>query len=67
MINGRFVCIGNTPYLKNKYGQGYKITLSRSPDFDGDMEELIVKEISDKAQFLSDEGSEVYETYQVNL
>lgn len=64
MINGRFVCIGNTPYLKNKYGKGYKITLSKGPKFVGDME-IFIKEISERAKFLDDDGSDVYETYQV--
>lgn len=65
MINGRFVCVGNTQYLKNKYGKGYKITLSKGPKFSGDMETYI-KEISDKAKFVDEDESDVYETYQVN-
>jgi len=64
MINGRFVCVGNTQYLKNKYGKGYKITLSRGPNCTGDMGQYM-KEISAKAEFLDEDGSDVYETYQI--
>jgi len=32
LINGRFVCIGPTQYLKEKYSQGYKITVSLMPN-----------------------------------
>jgi len=32
LINGRFVCIGPTQYLKSKYSQGYKITVSLIPN-----------------------------------
>jgi len=27
LINGKFVCFGSPGHLKNKYGQGYQITL----------------------------------------
>lgn len=64
MINGRFVCIGSTSYLKNKYGSGYKVTLSRGSQFEGSMVEII-KEVSPDAVFLEQDDSEVYETYQV--
>lgn len=26
MVNGRFVCLGSTQYLKNRYGQGFIVT-----------------------------------------
>ena len=29
MVNGKFMCLGSTQYLKNKYGNGYKITLKK--------------------------------------
>jgi len=41
LVNGRFVCFGSTPYLKNKYGQGYKIEVKRSKDFGGDLTQLL--------------------------
>jgi len=31
LINGRFVCIGPTQYLKDKYSHGYKVTVSLMP------------------------------------
>ena len=31
LINGRFVCMGPTQYLKDKYSHGYKITVSLQP------------------------------------
>lgn len=64
MVNGRFVCIGSTSYLKNKYGSGYKISLARGPDFEGSMAEII-REVSPDAVFLEQDESEIYETYQV--
>lgn len=66
MINGKFVCIGSTSYLKNKYGSGYKVTLARGPDFKGSMAE-IMKEVCAQAEFLDEDDSEIYETYQVCL
>jgi ATP-binding cassette subfamily A (ABC1) protein 3 len=35
LINGKFVCIGSTPYLKNKYGTGYRIEIPRNAIMDG--------------------------------
>lgn len=64
MVNGRFVCLGNTAYLKNKYGSGYKVTLSKGPELQGSLVE-IMNEISPDAQFLEQDESDIYETYQV--
>lgn len=32
MINGRFVCFGSPQQLRNKYGQGYYITIKINED-----------------------------------
>ena len=32
MINGRFVCFGSPQQLRNKYGQGYYITIKVCDD-----------------------------------
>ena len=64
MINGKFVCVGNTQYLKNKYGNGYKITLSKGPKCIGDMVSYM-KDISESARLVVEDDSDVYETYQV--
>lgn len=66
MVNGRFVCIGSTSYLKNKYGSGYKITLSRGSNPEVILAEII-KEISPEAVFLEQDESDVYETYQASF
>jgi len=29
LINGKFVCLGPTQYLKSRYGQGYKLTIKK--------------------------------------
>ena len=63
MINGRFVCYGNTPYLKNKYGDGYKITVKRAENYNGNIDKIIL-EVSDKAVRLLN-GSEHYDTFRV--
>lgn len=65
LINGRFVCLGNTAYLKNKYGSGYKVTVSKGSKLHTEMIELI-KQISVGAVRVEDE-SEIYETYQVMI
>jgi len=33
IVNGRFVCYGSTPYLKNKYGAGYNIEMKKTAEF----------------------------------
>ena len=63
LINGRFVCFGSTPYLKHKYGNGYKIAVKRQDNLTSDMDQIILK-VSEKAvKIMSD--SENYDTYQV--
>lgn len=65
MINGRFVCVGNTQYLTNKYGKGYKISLHPNPDCFEQIDACI-KNLSSSAHLLTDnDQSDVYETYQV--
>jgi len=41
LINGRFVCIGPTQYLKDKYSHGYKITVSLRPEADDPMPKVL--------------------------
>jgi len=64
LINGNFVCIGNTAYLKNKYGAGYKITVSPGAKLADTKIVDLIKEISAEAVKVEDE-SEIYETYQI--
>ena len=42
LINGRFVCIGPTQYLKNKYSQGYKVTVSLLPNVPDPTEHIML-------------------------
>lgn len=32
MINGKIVCLGSPGYLKQKYGQGYRLEIKLSPN-----------------------------------
>jgi len=43
LVNGRFVCFGSTPYLKNKYGDGYKVTVKKDDAFTGDLYSYVQK------------------------
>lgn len=27
LVNGRFVCMGSVPFLKRRFGSGYRITI----------------------------------------
>ena len=63
LINGSFVCIGSVPYLKDKYGTGYKITVSKGSQLTTDTLELI-KEICPHTTRTND-CSDIYETFQV--
>ena len=65
MINGKFVCFGNTAYVKNRYGGGYKITVKKGENFDGDMDKIILQ-VCDKAVRVVN-GSKIYDTFQVLL
>jgi len=62
LINGRFVCFGSTPYLKNKYGNGYKITVKRSEGFTGDLGQAIRTICPTAEKVLS--ASQHYDTFQ---
>jgi len=62
LINGRFVCIGPTQYLKEKYSHGYKVTVSLLPDAPDPLEKIMA--IFPKAQRLN-EASFVLQTYQI--
>lgn len=66
MINGQFVCLGSVPYLKNKYGSGYKITISRGPKcLSKEQLTQALVEVSPQIKEIEDE-SEIYDTYQVH-
>jgi len=62
LINGRFVCIGPTQYLKEKYSHGYKVTVSLMPDAPDPMESIMG--VFPNAQRLN-EASFVLQTYQI--
>lgn len=46
MNNGRVKCCGTPVYLKSKFGSGYRLTLTKSPVFDFDRLESLVKSIT---------------------
>jgi len=62
LINGRFVCIGPTQYLKEKYSHGYKVTVSLMPDAPDPMDSIM--DVFPNAMRLS-EASFVLQTYQI--
>jgi len=62
LINGRFVCIGPTQYLKEKYSQGYKITVVRMSATEDPMER--VKEMFPEAERIK-EASYIQQTYHL--
>jgi len=62
LINGRFVCVGPTQYLKDKYSHGYKVTVSLMPG--GADPSAKVLEIFPKANRIH-ESSYVHMTYHV--
>ena len=63
MINGRFVCLGSTPYLKNKYGDGYKITVQKGENYKGSIDNEMLQICGNISKVAN--ASEQYETYQV--
>ena len=63
MINGRFVCLGSTPYLKNKYGDGYKITVQKGENYQGNVDNEMLQICANINKVAN--ASEQYETYQV--
>jgi len=62
LINGRFVCIGPTQYLKEKYSQGYKITVAKVSIGDNPMDRVL--EMFPKAERIK-EASYIQQTYHV--
>jgi ABC-type multidrug transport system ATPase subunit len=63
LVNGRFVCFGSTSYLKNKYGEGYKITVKKSDTFQGNLDGFMPQIHSQITKVVS--ASQNYETFQV--
>jgi len=62
LINGRFVCIGPTQYLKEKYSHGYKITVSLRPEADDPMPKVLE---AFQAATRVHESSHIQQTYHV--
>ena len=64
LVNGRFVCIGSTQYLKDKYSQGYKITIPLIPE-GGDPESRIMEMFPNATKL--QEPSNVTQTYDIPI
>ena len=62
LINGRFVCLGPTQYLKDKYSHGYKITTSLLP-YTADPTPRIMEIFPQAVRQL--EASEIQQTYNI--
>lgn len=59
MHHGRLRCVGTSLFLKNVFGVGYNIVMSRKPDADRKaLGDLIIKHV-EKAELLSDVGTEL--------
>eukprot|EP00330_Aristerostoma_sp_ATCC50986_P006605 CAMPEP_0114583676 /NCGR_PEP_ID=MMETSP0125-20121206/7374_1 /TAXON_ID=485358 ORGANISM="Aristerostoma sp., Strain ATCC 50986" /NCGR_SAMPLE_ID=MMETSP0125 /ASSEMBLY_ACC=CAM_ASM_000245 /LENGTH=60 /DNA_ID=CAMNT_0001777301 /DNA_START=1601 /DNA_END=1783 /DNA_ORIENTATION=+ len=44
LVNGKFVCVGSTAYLKYRYGMGYRITVPVNDILKKDVFESELKE-----------------------
>jgi len=62
LINGSFVCIGPTQHLKDKYSQGYKVTVSLVQDAPDPMQKVM--SIFPSAVRVN-EASSILQTYQI--
>lgn len=53
MVNGEFKCLGNVQHLKNKFGEGFVLTLKlkRKPD---EMSRTESQEMSEEKDFVKD-------------
>jgi len=63
LVNGKFVCMGSLPYLKNKYGKGYKISIQKK-DSQKDIYEKELLSVFPDAQKQND-NSEIFDSYQI--
>jgi ABC-type multidrug transport system, ATPase component len=66
LINGKFVCIGSTPYLKNKYGTGYRITIPKHAVKNADVFERELTARFENIKKIYDHSQEFY-NYQVSM
>ena len=62
LINGRFVCLGSTQHLKEKYNQGYKVTVTCLPHVPDPSDEIL--EIFPQAVKFPD-SSAIRQTYNI--
>ena len=65
LINGKFVCIGTLPYLKSRYGSGYKIAVVKQ-DSNREVYEAAILGAFPKAVRENDQ-SEMYATYRIQI
>jgi len=63
LINGKFVCLGTLPYLKSRYGTGYKILVVRANSNPEIYEKRILEAFPSAAK--EKDNSEVYDSYRV--
>lgn len=66
LINGKFVCIGSTPYLKNKYGSGYRIEIPQEAILKREELETELKEKFPLIKKMENSSLE-YVTYQIPI
>jgi len=66
MVNGKYVCLGSTQHLKNKYGSGYKITLKKVIDDPASLEAYMEECFGNAVATLVDSNG-LNETYQIPL
>jgi len=66
MVNGKYVCLGSTQHLKNKYGSGYKITLKKVIDNPASLEAYMEECFGNAVAKLVDSNG-LNETYQIPL
>jgi len=65
LINGKFVCIGSLPYLKSRYGSGYKIAVVKQ-DSNSQVYEKVILDTFPTAVKEND-NSDVFVNYRVPM
>mmetsp|Transcript_20903 Transcript_20903/g.18253 ORF Transcript_20903/g.18253 Transcript_20903/m.18253 type:complete len:109 (+) Transcript_20903:145-471(+) len=63
LINGKFVVMGTLPYLKNRYGSGYKISIVKQDSNIEEYDRRINEEF--KGCTKVDDNSELYDSYKL--